>query len=39
MVEVHQAVPLVSPAYDSDVTEDHVRTQWEDHYHHIRPPL
>lgn len=37
MVEVHRALPLVSPAYDRDVTEDQVRTQWEDYYQQIRP--
>jgi predicted pyridoxine 5'-phosphate oxidase superfamily flavin-nucleotide-binding protein len=37
MVKVQQAVPLVSPAYDRDVTEDQVRTQWEDYYQQIRP--
>ncbi len=37
MVEVQQALPLVSPAYDRDVTEDQVRAHWEDHYQQIRP--
>ena len=37
MVKVQRALPLVSPAYDRDVTEDQVRTQWEDYYQHIRP--
>jgi len=36
MVEVQRALPLVSPAYDRDVTEDQVRTHWEDHYQQIR---
>jgi predicted pyridoxine 5'-phosphate oxidase superfamily flavin-nucleotide-binding protein len=36
MVEVQRALPLVSPAYDRDVTEDQVRTQWEDYYQQIR---
>jgi predicted pyridoxine 5'-phosphate oxidase superfamily flavin-nucleotide-binding protein len=37
MVEVQRALPLISPAYDRDVTEDQVRAQWEDHYRRIRP--
>ena len=37
MVEVQWALPLISPAYDRDVTEDQVRMQWEDHYQQIRP--
>ena len=37
MVKVQRALPLVSPAYDRDVTEDQVRTQWEDYYQQIRP--
>ena len=37
IVDVQRALPLISPAYDSDVTEDQVRTRWEDHYQHIRP--
>jgi predicted pyridoxine 5'-phosphate oxidase superfamily flavin-nucleotide-binding protein len=36
MVEVQRALPLVSPAYDREVTEDQVRTQWENHYQQIR---
>ena len=36
MVKVQRALPLVSPAYDHDVTEDQVRTHWEDYYQHIR---
>ena len=36
MVEVQRALPLISPAYDRDVTEDQVRMQWEDHYQQIR---
>ena len=36
MVEVQRALPLVSPAYDGEVTEDQVRTRWEDHYQQIR---
>jgi hypothetical protein len=30
-------LPLISPAYDRDVTEDQVRTQWEEYYQQIRP--
>src|SRR5918911_5580710 len=37
MVKVQRALPLVSPAYDRDVTEDQVRAQWEDYYQQIRP--
>src|SRR5262245_17843763 len=37
MVTVRRVLPLVSPAYDRHVTEGQVRTQWEDHYQHIRP--
>ena len=36
LVEVQRALPLVSPAYDGDVTEDHMRRQWEDYYQQIR---
>jgi predicted pyridoxine 5'-phosphate oxidase superfamily flavin-nucleotide-binding protein len=36
MVEVQRAFPLISPAYDGDVTEEQVRMQWEDHYQQIR---
>jgi predicted pyridoxine 5'-phosphate oxidase superfamily flavin-nucleotide-binding protein len=37
MVKVQRALPLVSPAYDRDVTEDQVRSQWEEYYQQIRP--
>jgi len=37
IVSVQRALPLVSLAYDRDVTADHVRTQWEAYYQHIRP--
>src|SRR6266508_1208303 len=36
MVTVQRALPLLSPAYDRDVTEDQVRTHWEDYYQQIR---
>ena len=36
MVEVQRALALISPAYDRDVTEEQVRSQWEDHYQQIR---
>jgi uncharacterized protein len=36
MVEVQRALPLISPAYDREVTEEQVRMQWEDHYQQIR---
>ncbi|MFL5758936.1 MAG: pyridoxamine 5'-phosphate oxidase family protein [Thermomicrobiales bacterium] len=32
MVEVVRARPLISPAYDRDLSEDEVRAQWMDHY-------
>jgi predicted pyridoxine 5'-phosphate oxidase superfamily flavin-nucleotide-binding protein len=32
LVEVQRALPLVSPAYDRETTEDDVRTRWEDYY-------
>ena len=37
LIEVQRALPLISPAYDRDITEDQIRTQWEDHYQQIRP--
>jgi len=38
LVKVQRALPLISPAYDrDDLTEDQVRTQWEDYYQQIRP--
>lgn len=37
LVEVQRALPLVSPAYDRDVTEDQVRAQWEDYYQQLQP--
>jgi predicted pyridoxine 5'-phosphate oxidase superfamily flavin-nucleotide-binding protein len=32
LVQVEQALPLISPAYDRDVTEEQVRNQWERYY-------
>jgi predicted pyridoxine 5'-phosphate oxidase superfamily flavin-nucleotide-binding protein len=37
MVSIQRALPLVSPAYDRDITEDQMRTQWEEYYQQIRP--
>ena len=37
LVKVQRPLPLISPAYDRDVTEDQVRTQWEEYYQQIRP--
>ena len=37
LVNVQRALALISPAYDRDVTEDQVRTQWEEYYQEIRP--
>jgi len=37
MIKVLRALPLISPGYDRDVTEQQVRTQWEDYYQQIRP--
>jgi predicted pyridoxine 5'-phosphate oxidase superfamily flavin-nucleotide-binding protein len=36
MVRVQRALALISPAYDQDVTEDQVRSHWEDYYQQIR---
>jgi uncharacterized protein len=36
IVKVERALALISPAYDRDVTEDQIRTQWEDYYQQIR---
>jgi uncharacterized protein len=36
MVKVQRALALISPAYDGDVTEDQVRSRWEDYYQQIR---
>ncbi len=36
MINVQRALPLISPTYDGDVTEDQVRTQWEDYYQQLR---
>ena len=36
MINVQRALPLISPAYDGEVTEDQVRTQWEDYYQQLR---
>lgn len=32
LVHVHQALPLISPAYEREVTEEQVREQWERYY-------
>jgi uncharacterized protein len=41
LVRVQRALPLISPAYDSGVTEDAVRGRWEQHYREVgtRTPL
>src|SRR6185436_4529189 len=36
MINVQRALPLISPAYDGEITEDQVRTQWEDYYQQLR---
>jgi predicted pyridoxine 5'-phosphate oxidase superfamily flavin-nucleotide-binding protein len=36
LVRVERALPLVSPAYDDDITEDQVRSQWEAYYQELR---
>ena len=36
MAKVQRALPLISPAYDREVTEDQVRTLFEDYYQQIR---
>jgi predicted pyridoxine 5'-phosphate oxidase superfamily flavin-nucleotide-binding protein len=38
LVQVEQALPLISPAYDRGVTEDQVRERWERYYREsLRP--
>ena len=32
MVKVQRALPLISPGYVGDVTEDQMRTRWEEYY-------
>ena len=36
MVKVERALPLISPAYDRDTTEDQVRTRMENYYQQLR---
>jgi predicted pyridoxine 5'-phosphate oxidase superfamily flavin-nucleotide-binding protein len=36
MVKVQRALPLISPGYDRDVTEEQVRTKWETYYQQLR---
>lgn len=36
LVMVERALPLVSPSYDDDITEDQVRQQWEAYYQELR---
>ena len=36
LINVQRASPLISPAYDGEVTEDQVRTQWEEYYQQLR---
>ena len=35
LVRVERALPLISPAYDSGVTEEAVRVRWERHYREV----
>ena len=35
LVEVERALPLTSPAYDTDATEEEVRRRWERYYQAI----
>jgi hypothetical protein len=37
LVKVERALPLISPGYDRDVTEEQVRAQWEKYYQEIHP--
>jgi predicted pyridoxine 5'-phosphate oxidase superfamily flavin-nucleotide-binding protein len=36
LVNVEVALPLISPVYDSGVSEDEVRSQWESYWHALR---
>jgi predicted pyridoxine 5'-phosphate oxidase superfamily flavin-nucleotide-binding protein len=38
LIAVTRARPLISPAYDRDVTEEQIRATWERYYQDIRPP-
>jgi predicted pyridoxine 5'-phosphate oxidase superfamily flavin-nucleotide-binding protein len=35
VIEVKRALPLVSPAYDEDVTEEEVSARWERYFHEL----
>jgi predicted pyridoxine 5'-phosphate oxidase superfamily flavin-nucleotide-binding protein len=35
VIEVERALPLVSPAYDEDVTEREVSARWEQYFHEL----
>ena len=36
LVRVERALPVVSPAYDGDATEDEVRASWEQYWQDVR---
>lgn len=36
IVEIQRAKPLISPAYDREITEEQVRAHWEEYYQQIR---
>lgn len=37
LIKVERALELISPGYDQPVTEEQVRTRWEQYYQEIRP--
>jgi predicted pyridoxine 5'-phosphate oxidase superfamily flavin-nucleotide-binding protein len=37
LIRVELAMPIVSPVYDTDISEDQVRRIWEDHHVSARP--
>ena len=39
MIEVQRALPLISPVYVGEVTENQVRARWEDYYKQIRQEI
>lgn len=36
LIKIEEARPLISPGYDTGVTEEQVRTQWENYYKELR---
>lgn len=37
LIRVHLALPVFSPVYDTNITEDEVRQRWESHHRQCRP--